>query len=118
VQAIDIDEKSVENAKENAALNEVEIDVRLGDSVPAPQEEEPNSVFDLILANIHRNILIENMPSYAAALVPGGELWLSGFYEDDCPSLISSAKSHGLHHQATRHNGEWYMLQFMNAHHP
>lgn len=114
VQAIDIDEKSVENAQENAALNHVEIDARLGDSVPSPLEGEPERRFHLILANIHRNILMENMPSYAASLVSGGELWLSGFYEDDCPALIESARSHGLCHIATLHNGEWCMLQFLN----
>ena len=104
VVAIDIDEKSVLNAKENAALNEVDIDVRLGDTPP----QEP---FDLILANIHRNILLENMGHYAACLRPGGQLWLSGFYENDCPTLIEAAEAKGLHIINTLSNGEWRMLQ-------
>ena len=91
VLAIDIDDKSVENAKENAALNNVDIDVRLGDSVP-PFRGEPTErgCYDLILANIHRNILLANMPAYAAHLNNGGELWLSGFYETDVPALQSA----------------------------
>lgn len=105
VVAVDIDDKSVINARENAAWNEVEIDVRLGD---APPKEE----FDLILANIHRNILLANMPQYAACLRPKGQLWLSGFYESDCPVLIEAAEKEGLHFTAKHANGEWRMLAF------
>ena len=114
VLANDIDDKSVENAKENAALNNVDIDIRLGDlnSLPLREGLGLGPSFHLILANIHRNILLENMPAYASSLVPGGELWLSGFYASDCPALISSAESHSLHHLATLSNGEWHMLRF------
>jgi ribosomal protein L11 methyltransferase len=119
VVAVDIDEKSVENAKENAAFNNVAIDVRLGSTVPSletnslpSRSASTEGSFHLILANIHRNILLENMPAYASSLVPGGELWLSGFYASDCPALISSAESHSLHHLATLSNGEWHMLRF------
>ena len=104
VVAVDIDDKSVENAKENAALNGVEIDVRLGDSVPEGR-------CDLILANIHRNILLANMESYAANMRAGGELWLSGFYADDCPVLQEAAENHGLTLTAILSNGEWRMMQ-------
>ena len=104
VIAVDIDDKSVENAKENAALNGVEIDVRLGDSVPEGR-------YDLILANIHRNILLANMESYAANMRAGGELWLSGFYADDCPVLQEAAENQGLTLTAIHSNGEWRMMQ-------
>lgn len=111
VMAVDIDDKSVENAKENAALNGVEIDVRLGSSLPFREESEVGS-FDLILANIHRNILLANMESYAANMRVGGELWLSGFYADDCPVLQEAAENHGLTLTAIHSNGEWRMMQF------
>ena len=107
VVAIDIDEKSVENAKENAMLNNVEIDVRLGSTPPE------NEHFDLILANIHRNILLSNMHAYATTLQPEGQLWLSGFYEDDCEALQAAAEQEGLQLTATKSNGEWYLLQFV-----
>ena len=105
VVAIDIDEKSVENAKENAALNNVDIDVRLGSTPPE------NEHFDLILANIHRNILLANMPAYANGLNAGGELWLSGFYEDDCPVLQAAAEKEGLRLIAVLSNGEWQLMK-------
>ena len=120
VLATDIDDKSVENARENAALNGVEMDVRLGGDLSqiissTYSEGTVPDAFNLILANIHRNILLANMETYAALLANEGELWLSGFYESDCPVLIDSAESHGLRHIATRSNGEWRMLQFRKS---
>jgi len=113
VLAIDIDEKSVENAKENAALNGEEIEVIRGDSIPPSSFQF--SPFHLILANIHRNILLANMPAYAAALAPGGELWLSGFYEADCPVLQTAAESHGLRTTEVLENGEWRLMKCQNT---
>lgn len=106
VVAVDIDEKSVTNAQENAALNGEEIDVRPGDSVP-------EGTYDLILANIHRNILLANMPAYASHLAPKGEVWLSGFYDEDCPILQHAAEQEGLTLVATHSNNEWRMLRFI-----
>lgn len=110
VLAIDIDEKSVVNAQENAALNGEEIEVRLGDRIP-----EDAGTFDLILANIHRNILLANMASYAAHLKQGGQVWLSGFYETDCEALIEAAKAQGLAPIATHANHEWRMIQLQKS---
>ena len=103
VVAVDIDENSVRNAQENAEANGVTIDVRLGANVP-------EGAYDLIMANIHRNILLAQMADYARYLTQGGELWLSGFYEADCPTLIDAAKAQGLQHTGTRENGEWRMI--------
>ena len=106
VIAIDIDDKSVENAKENAALNDEMIDVRLGSTPPE------NEHFDLIVANIHRNILLANMPAYAACLVPQGELWLSGFYESDILALQEAAQHEGLTLTHVLANGEWRLMKY------
>lgn len=96
VLALDIDDKSVSNAKENAALNNESIEVDLCGPVLDPLTYNL-SPFTLILANIHRNILLANMPSYAACLAPGGQLWLSGFYESDIEALTHEAALYGLH---------------------
>ena len=111
VLAIDIDDKSVENAKENAALNNVDIDVRLGGDLSALPFREQLGSFHLILANIHRNILLANMPAYAAHLNNGGELWLSGFYETDVPALQSAAEKDGLTLIDVLANGEWRLMR-------
>ena len=104
VIAVDIDEKSVENAKENAELNGEEINVRLGDTVPEGQ-------YDLILANIHRNVLLANMSAYASHLTANGELWLSGFYESDCTALQEAAETNGLTLIDVLANGEWRLMR-------
>jgi len=106
VVAVDIDEKSVENAKENAELNGEEIEV-LHTSVFSFQP----SAFSLVLANIHRNILIEFMPQYARSLQAGGELWMSGFYEEDCPALKAAAEKEGLTLIDILANGEWRLMR-------
>lgn len=116
VLAVDIDDKSVQNTLENAALNGVELDVRLG-SVSEQGERsvlcqtEGQSVFDLVLANIHRNILLAQMPIYARIIKEGGEVWMSGFYETDCPALEEEAKKNGLRLIEVRANGEWRMMR-------
>ena len=104
VVAVDIDDAAVSNARENAQTNDVELDVRCADTPP----DEP---FDLILANIHRNILLAQMPAYARSLPAGGELWLSGFYADDVPVLLEEAGRQGLREQQTSQRGGWVMLQ-------
>lgn len=104
VVAVDIDDKSVANTLENAETNGVTLDVRLG-STP------PDGAYDLILANIHRNILVEQMPAYAKILNAGGEVWLSGFYAEDIPHLQQAAEAVGLQHTETRHTNEWQWLR-------
>jgi ribosomal protein L11 methyltransferase len=123
VLALDIDDKSVLNAQENAALNNEDIEVNLcgpvleslnlKHSIPSDRALGQRT-FNIILANIHRNILLANMPSYAACLAPGGELWLSGFYEADIPALIASAEPLGLQPIDTRSNGDWRLLKLAN----
>ncbi len=112
VVAVDIDEKSVVNARENAALNNVEIEVLQGDTIPLPFREGSEEGLNMILANIHRNILLANMPAYATALTPKGELWISGFYEDDCPVLQAAAEKEGLTLIETLARNEWRLMRY------
>ena len=111
VIAVDIDDKSVANAKENAALNGETIDVHLGDSVP-----EGN--YDLILANIHRNILLAHMASYAEHMNPNGELWISGFYAEDCPALQEAAEHQGLTLMDVQAKNGWQLMRYRKAARP
>ena len=105
VIAVDIDDKSVANAHENAMANHTTLDIRLGNT-------PPDGPFDLILANIHRNILIQQMPAYARNLTANGQLWLSGFYAEDIPYLVAAAEEEALYLTHTHTRGEWQMLQF------
>lgn len=104
VVAVDIDDKSVASSIENATANGVTLDVRLG-STP------PDGIYDLILANIHRNILVEQMPAYAKNLSSNGEVWMSGFYENDIAYLVEAANKMGLTHKETRKRGDWMWIR-------
>ena len=89
ITAIDIDEWSTNNTTENAGLNNnLNIMVQLGDaSLLADQN------FDVILANIQRNIIVEDMPAYCRVLRPGGKLLMSGFYTKDLEMVAEKAES-------------------------
>lgn len=94
VLGYDIDEWSADNAQHNAALNGVEnMSVMLGDASVLDNVEDR---FDIVIANINRNILIADMPAFCAHMKEGAQLILSGFYEADVPMIEAAAKEHGL----------------------
>lgn len=108
----DIDEWSVENARHNAAINHVDgqIDIALGD---ARLLDSVGATFDIVVANINRNILLNDMERFSRVLNGGGALLLSGFYTEDAPLLEERAKGLGLRKgHATSDNG-WTCLTFV-----
>jgi ribosomal protein L11 methyltransferase len=107
VEAFDIDEWSVLNGTENAQVNGcTNITVRQGKISDLTFEDS----FDLILANINRNILLGEMHQYATYLNPDGQLLLSGFYEKDIPALLTEAQRYSLHQVATDTRENWACL--------
>jgi ribosomal protein L11 methyltransferase len=111
--AFDIDEWSAENTRHNAELNGVgdRIEVLCGDAHVLSHVE---GIFDVILANINRNILLEDMPRYHDVLTRGGALILSGFYEEDAPLLLKKAEAMGLHEISRKTDNGWCSLAFQN----
>lgn len=110
VLGYDIDEWSSENAKHNAALNGVDnLDVLLGD---ASVLDGVNEEFDVVIANINRNILLNDMTAFRSHLKTGGRLILSGFYETDVPMLEQAAQSNGLTIIDVVTDGEWACAMF------
>lgn len=92
ILAIDIDEWVYENSLENIKLNDVNnIRVMQGGAELLGKEK-----FDIILANINRNILLHDMHAYAACMNTGSELFMSGFYKNDIPVIDEEAKKLGL----------------------
>ena len=69
------------------------MDVLLGDASVLDNVEDR---FDIVIANINRNILIADMPAFRAHMKDGASLILSGFYEADVPMIEKAAKDHGL----------------------
>jgi ribosomal protein L11 methyltransferase len=103
VTAIDNDSWAYNNAVENVGNNKPgEIQVLLGDSVLLNDRH-----FDVILANINRNILLNDIPVYAKCLLAEGFLVLSGFYEDDLPSITFKASECGLSFISSKIDNRW-----------
>jgi ribosomal protein L11 methyltransferase len=72
---------------------------------------DPGEQYDLILANINRNVLLEEMPLYAERLKPGGILLLSGFYNYDAPLIEEKAIASGLRPEGRKERHDWVALK-------
>lgn len=111
VVGFDIDEWSVENTQHNAAINEVDnIEVFHGD---AHVLSHVSGVFDVVLANINRNILLNDMPTYLEMMNAGSVLIISGFYEEDVKLLDEKANSLGLVKTSQKTDNHWCCLTFI-----
>lgn len=112
VDAVDIDPWSEANCRENAATNGLaeQITPILGDVSRIAGRQ-----YDFIAANINRNILTRDMPAYAQALAPDGELLLSGFLEEDIPIILSKAQACGLQVVEERLREGWAMVHVKKA---
>ena len=113
VTGYDIDEWSVENTKHNCTLNnEKNIKVLHGD---ADIISSLDSKYDIVLANINRNILLHDMTKFKLAMVPNATLILSGFYMQDADLLINKAKELNIKETRRDTKNNWCMLEFINA---
>lgn len=108
--AIDIDEWAYLNVLENADLNSVQITQAIQGDASVLIGQAP---FDLILANITRNVLMQDMSTYSSVLSKGGRLVLSGFYEDDIPCLTAHAEQFGLKPLGTEFRNRWSRLDLI-----
>lgn len=108
VVAIDNDEWAVSNAADNMERNGApHITVIRGEASDIPKPS-----FDVVLANINRNILMADMPAYAGATCPGGVLILSGFYEEDMPVIRQSAEGCGFRYDSHSARNRWVAARF------
>jgi ribosomal protein L11 methyltransferase len=127
--AYDIDEWSADNTRHNAVINRVDdrLTALCGDSsvlcgnttvlgglitTPAGSPAGSPAGFSLVLANINRNILLQDMPRFVSVMEPHATLILSGFYESDCALLESKAQALGLSLTATKTDGDWACMVF------
>ncbi len=110
VDAIDIDEWCYLNTQENVERNDCsDIQVYQGDSNLLKDRK-----YDVILANINRNILLEDIPIYAQCLNPEGLLFLSGFYLDDLDAISSKCKANGLEFEKKLEKNRWISVKYVN----
>lgn len=109
VTAIDIDDWCVNNSRDNIALNHIHnITVELGDA--SLLQNRP--AFDVIIANINRNILLNDMPAYAGCMHSSSELYMSGFYVQDIPAIREKAESLRMEFVHHREKNNWAAVKF------
>ena len=108
ILAIDIDSWSYDNTLENMRINKIEnIEVKCGDASLLTEGQ-----FDVVLANINRNILLNDMPTYVARLNKGGELLMSGFYSEDLHLIQEKAEELGLIYNYHKVLDNWTVVNF------
>lgn len=109
VDVCDIEDWSVENAVENALRNEVQF----GQAFCGKATEiSGTALYDVLLANIHLSVILEELPVYAALTKPQGLIAVSGFYVQDIPAITARAEAHGLVLRHQNHIRHWATLLF------
>ncbi|MGN8070283.1 50S ribosomal protein L11 methyltransferase [Mucilaginibacter sp. 22184] len=110
IAAIDYDSVCYDSTIENSALNHITNITPLCGS----KEVIPNEQYDIILANINRNILLDQMERYAEVLKQGGEIYFSGFYESpDLEIITDEARKHGLKYISHKKTNDWVAAKFV-----
>lgn len=111
IEGSDVDDWCIENSTENLSLNGLfDIPVHLGtiDNISLQKE-----TYDVVLANINKNVLLAEMPHYAKLLLPGSILFLSGFYEHDIADIKNEASEHNLSLEKTVIKNDWAALKLI-----
>lgn len=107
VSAIDIDEWAFQNIQENIEINNINnVNVQIGDAQLLKDVH-----FDIIIANINRNVLLQDMQTYARSLNKDGVLYLSGFYKEDIESVEKEALKYGLEVEYSTTLDNWAALK-------
>ena len=108
VLAVDNDRWAYDNSMENIMKNSTShVTVKLGEIGDVQGD------FDIILANINRNILLDQIPAYSKFLKPGGHLLMSGFYEEDLPAIRNCASGNGLRLESFISKNRWVAARFI-----
>ena len=110
ITAIDYDVVCYESTIENSELNNIyNIKALCGSKEAIPDEQ-----YDIILANINRNILLDQITRYSKALKPGGEIYLSGFYESpDLDMITEEARKYDLKYITHKKDKDWVAAKFI-----
>lgn len=109
VEAIDNDQWAYENTKENIERNNTEdIHVELGDASNLKGKE-----FDVIIANINRNILLRDISTYAEAMPTGAIIFFSGFYQEDIAKIEKECNQNRLFYHTHKLRDNWAALEFV-----
>lgn len=107
ILAVDNDDWCIENASENIVVNNTQsIEIQKVDNAKL------NKKFNIIIANINKNIILDNLAFLAEAIVPGGVVLLSGLLVEDEPEIKAACAALGWKHQETRTRNNWIALHY------
>jgi len=110
ITAIDIDKWAYDNAIENLELNHIaNVSVYIGGA----ESLDKYGTYDIVLANINRNILLNDIHIYASVLNSGGSLYMSGFYTEDIPSIVEECLKYGLIFSYSTEKDNWASVKFI-----
>ena len=113
ILAVDIEENAVENTRHNIGLNPaVEIDVEKGNATSIVGQQ-----YELILANINKNILLQDLPVFNEVLLPGGDLFLSGFFSSDADAFRKNKTLANWQELPSYEKEDWMVLHFRKPDH-
>lgn len=111
ITAIDIDKWAYDNAMENLSLNKINnVDVQIGGAELLGKQS-----YDIILANINRNILLNDIYIYASILKTGGALFMSGFYTEDIQAITDECNKYNLTFKHNTEKDNWVSVKFTKA---
>jgi len=110
ITAIDIDRWSFENTSENVEVNNIDNVIILKGGVELIKKGDS---YDVILANINKNILLRDMKLYSDALLDGGYIYFSGYYTEDLSDIKNEAAKHGLRFVNNLENNNWVAAVFV-----
>ena len=110
ILAVDIEEWAFNNAKENISLNGCKnIRIEKGDIDIINEDEH----FDVIIANINKNVLLNHLPSYSKLIKQNGTLYLSGFFHSDIDDLVTKAQKCGFNFDKELNENTWSALRLV-----
>ena len=107
VHGIDLDSWCIENTLENAERNQSKMTASLGDA------ESIKDTYNTICANINLNVLLSDMKSYTGSLKKGGNIFFSGFYQENISALRCTAEDNGLSYVSTKERGKWCSIKMV-----
>lgn len=107
IVAVDIEDWSVENTLENAERNDCHAITAICGDIDVIETQQ----FDLILANINKNVLKSHIPTYSQLLVEKGTLFLSGFFDSDVEELVDFCRQHGLTKRRVLNKDNWAAIE-------
>jgi ribosomal protein L11 methyltransferase len=107
IVAVDIEDWSVENTIENAERNDCHAITAICGDIDVIETQQ----FDLILANINKNVLKSHIPTYSQLLVENGTLFLSGFFDSDVEELVDFCRQHGLTKRRVLNKDNWAAIE-------